>query len=255
MTESLATTLRNTMIQDIQTMLGGNMVGLELDHQTIDLAIKLALDKYRARSSSAVEEAHVFLTILPNINEYTLPEETIDVRQLFRRRMGSGGSDGSSGGMEYDPFDIAFTNIYLLQAGSMGGLLTYNLYNQYLNTAGSMFGAIYDWSWNEASRKLQIFRAPRAQEEILMQVYKYIPDEMLLKNSRSKMWIFDCAVAYTKKMLGEAREKYSQLAGPQGGVSLNGAALKSEAEATLDKLDIQLREWQDGSIPLGIFKG
>jgi GTPase involved in cell partitioning and DNA repair len=37
-------------------------------------------------------------------------------------------------------------------------------------------------------------------------------------------------------MLGQAREKFAQIAGPQGGSSLNGAALKSEAQAEMDKL-------------------
>jgi GTPase involved in cell partitioning and DNA repair len=37
-------------------------------------------------------------------------------------------------------------------------------------------------------------------------------------------------------ILGQAREKFAQIAGPGGGSSLNGAAMKSEAQAEMDKL-------------------
>jgi hypothetical protein len=37
-------------------------------------------------------------------------------------------------------------------------------------------------------------------------------------------------------MLGQAREKFAQIAGPQGGSSLNGAAMKAEAQAEIEKL-------------------
>jgi GTPase involved in cell partitioning and DNA repair len=38
-------------------------------------------------------------------------------------------------------------------------------------------------------------------------------------------------------MLAQAREKFSQIAGPQGGGSLNGSALKAEATAELEALE------------------
>jgi hypothetical protein len=41
-------------------------------------------------------------------------------------------------------------------------------------------------------------------------------------------------------MLGQAREKFAQIAGPGGGSSLNGAAMKSEATADLERLTKEL---------------
>ena len=38
-------------------------------------------------------------------------------------------------------------------------------------------------------------------------------------------------------MLGEARSKFATIAGPQGGTSLNGSDLKSEAQSEMDKLE------------------
>jgi GTPase involved in cell partitioning and DNA repair len=37
-------------------------------------------------------------------------------------------------------------------------------------------------------------------------------------------------------IIGEAREKFSTIAGPQGGGSLNGAAMKAEAKTEMDSL-------------------
>ena len=248
--------LKEQLREDVMALLGGGMQDLDVDPKSITAAINLAFKRYRQKSSNALEEAYTFLTIHPDINEYILPSETIEVREIFRRRMGTGGiGDGSSGGMQFDPFDLAFTNLYLLQAGSQGGLLTFNLYNQYLNTASIMFGGKLDFTWNTVSKKLQIVRMPGDKEEVLLCVYKYINDEVILANTYSNMWMVEASLAYAKQMIGEAREMYGQLAGPQGGIQLNGAAMKAEAAQKLLELDIELRNYADGGTPLGFLKG
>ena len=45
-------------------------------------------------------------------------------------------------------------------------------------------------------------------------------------------------------------EKFGQIAGPQGGGTLNGAAMKSEAKTEMDSLLEQLKMYVDGSQPL-----
>jgi len=37
-------------------------------------------------------------------------------------------------------------------------------------------------------------------------------------------------------IIGEAREKFATIAGPQGGTPLNGSSLKAEAQAEMDRL-------------------
>jgi hypothetical protein len=65
----------------------------------------------------------------------------------------------------------------------------------------------------------------------------------------------DHAYAKAKFMLGEARSKFATIAGPQGGTSLNGDALKSEAQAELDKLEEDLKTYAEGGTPLGFIIG
>ena len=57
-------------------------------------------------------------------------------------------------------------------------------------------------------------------------------------------------VANCKMIIGEAREKFSQIAGPQGGGSLNGAAMKTEAQTIMDAKIEELKMYVDGSQPL-----
>jgi hypothetical protein len=57
-------------------------------------------------------------------------------------------------------------------------------------------------------------------------------------------------VANCKMIIGEAREKFGTIAGPQGGSSLNGTAMKTEAQAQMDALVVQLVNYVDGSQPI-----
>jgi hypothetical protein len=51
-------------------------------------------------------------------------------------------------------------------------------------------------------------------------------------------------------MEGEAREKFQSIAGPNGGTSLNGSAMKSEATQMMKDLEEDLKNYIDGSDPL-----
>jgi hypothetical protein len=51
-------------------------------------------------------------------------------------------------------------------------------------------------------------------------------------------------------LLGQAYSKFSQIAGPQGGASLNGAAMVQEAKDEMTQLMDDLAKYVDGSQPL-----
>ena len=73
-----------------------------------------------------------------------------------------------------------------------------------------------------------------------MYCYNYRPDSELLKDYLAKKWLKDYTLAKCKYMLGEARSKFNQIAGPQGGTTLNGDALKQEAQAEIDRLEAEV---------------
>jgi uncharacterized protein YjbJ (UPF0337 family) len=53
-----------------------------------------------------------------------------------------------------------------------------------------------------------------------------------------------------KMIIGEAREKFGTIAGPQGGSTLNGAAMKAEGKAIMEFCINDLKNYVDGSQPL-----
>ena len=178
-----------------------------------------------------------------------MPKEVIEVRQLFRRSIGSR-TGGGDGGSLFEPFNLAYSNTYLLTSTNMGGLATYYAFASYQKQVGKMFGSDINFTFNKTTKKLTIMQRPRADEELLVWLYNYRPDFNLLVDTYAGQWLREYTLATCKIMLGEAREKFGTIAGPQGGTQLNGAALKSEGKAELETLEQDLINYKDGSTPL-----
>lgn len=220
----------------VHAMLGGGMIDVELDPIHYETALTRALGKLRQKGSGSVEESYIFLDTVIDQNDYILPAEVIEVRQVFRRSIGSRSGMGS-GGTLFEPFNLAYTNTYLLSSSNMGGLATYDFFSQYQELVGRMFGSFIEFKWNATTKKLTLLQRMRAEEQLMLYCYNYRPDTQLLDDYLAKQWIKDYTLATCKYMLGEARSKFATIAGPQGGGSLNGEALKSEAQQELEKLE------------------
>jgi hypothetical protein len=241
-------TAHNDIIEYIRLRLGDQMISVELDAEHYAMAIKQALIRYRQRAERSVEESFAFLDLVPDTQEYYLPKEIVSVRQIFRRGLG-----GLSNSTQFEPFSSGFLNTYMLVAGRVGGLANYEMFVDYQKLTMTMFGGYITFNFNEATKKLVIHRRMPGEysvESVMLWVYNYKPDQVILNDSKSFPWIQDYAYAMAKHMLGEAREKFSTIAGPQGGSTLNGAALKTEAKAEMEQLMKDLGQYVDSSTPL-----
>jgi hypothetical protein len=247
---------RRTAITDyIKLRLADGIVDVELDKEHIDLAINQALVKYRQRASNSQEESYAFLDLLPETQEYILPKEVMAVRYIYRRGIGSVTGTTAS---QFEPFASGYLNTYMLVAGRVGGLVNYELFTQYQELAMRMFGGHMNFTFNPVTKKLVIVRKMPSQgpgfgelsESVLLHLYNYKPDIMLLNDHQTFPWLQEYAYSFAKRILGEAREKFATIAGPQGGTTLNGAALKSEAQTEMDRLEQELKDYVDGSMPL-----
>lgn len=230
---------RQSVYDYCRTMLGDGMIDVELDPIHYETALNRALAVFRQRSDNSVEESMAFLKLEIDKNEYILPKEIQQVRQIFRRSVGSR-TGGGEGGTVFEPFNLAYTNTYLLSSTNMGGLATYELFAGYQEMVGRMFGAFINFTWIPQSRKIIIAQRPRSDEEVMLWVYNTRPDSSIINDTYAGQWIKDYSLANCKIMLGQAREKFAQIAGPQGGSTLNGTALKTEGQADLDRLTIEL---------------
>tara|TARA_B100000424_G_scaffold267383_1_gene260094 strand:+ start:292 stop:1041 length:750 start_codon:yes stop_codon:yes gene_type:complete len=238
----------------VHTMLGGGMVDVELDPVHYETALQKAFTKFRQRSDNSVEESYFFMPTIIDQNEYTLPNEIVEVRRIFRRSIGSR-SGGGDGGTIFEPFNLAYTNAYLLSSSNLGGLATYDMFSQYQELVGRMFGSFIEFKWNTQTKKLTLLQRPRAEENLLMYCYNYRPDENLMNDYLAQQWIKDYTLASCKYMLGEAREKFATIAGPQGGTSLNGQSLKSEAQQEMEKLESDVATQVPGGVGYGFSIG
>ena len=233
-------TPRHTLKKEVQLLLGDQMIEVELDDEHLNLAIKTAIEKIRQRTTGGVEESHVFFTMQPDQNIYTMPEEVVEVEKLFRRGVGA----NSTGGTNFDPFEAAFSNIYLLQAGRTGGLATWDFFAQYQETIGRVFGSEINFIWKPSSHELELIRRPTTEEDVMAKVWMSKPEGYLLTDTYTGPWIREYATAKAKMMLGEARSKFpGGLPGPGGSVLLNGEQMKSEGQAEMEKLEMELQNF------------
>jgi len=239
---------KQELIEYTQLQLGNLMIDVELDPEHYEAAYQRTIGTYRQRAQNAYEECYIFMELITDQNEYILPSEVVQVRQIFRRTFGLATGPFSSA---FDPFSQAQMQVYLLNFNQSGGLATYDFYTQYVELAARMFGGFINFTWNPVTKKLQLIRDPKGTgENVLLWVYQIKPEVQLLSDYQISQWIKDYMVAASKMMVGEAREKFSQIAGPGGGSTLNGTAMKAEAQTQMDSLIEQLKIYVDGSQPL-----
>lgn len=245
---------RQKVFNYVRAMLGDGMIDVELDPIHYETGLSRALDRFRQRSPNAVEESYMFLELKRDTNDYKLPDEVIDVRSIFRRTLGSRSGGGT--GANFEPFNLAYTNTYLLNSTMLGGLATYELFAGYQEMVGKMFGSYIEFQWIPHSHVLRILQRPFSDgETVMLRCYNYKPDYVLINDLYAKQWIKDYALASCKLMLAQAREKFGTITGPQGGTSLNGAALKSEAVSEIEKLDKELETFVSGGTPMSFIIG
>ena len=241
-------TLKQILIDYVKLQLGDQIIDIELDPSHYEAAYQKTIGTYRQRASNAYEESYSFMELVKDVNIYTLPQEIVSVRQIFRRTFGDSTGPFAS---NFDPFAQASLNVYLMNFNVAGGLATYDFYSQYVELAGRMFGAYMNYTFNPVTKKLQLIRDPKGTgENVLLWSYNLKPEFNLLSDYQIQQWIKDYMVAACKLIIGEAREKFGSIAGPQGGGTLNGTAMKAEAQTQMDAKIEELKNYVDASQPL-----
>lgn len=246
---------RQKLIDEVRILLGGGVVRVELKPEAFDLALDMALDRYRQRSANSVEERFAPLELQAGQHTYILPDEVTEVRQIYRRSATGTGATG----VQFDPFSTAFTNSMILNGtlgnGGAGDLVTYELSVQYQELIGKMFGLYMTYQFENVSKKLSVDRNIITNETVLLWIYCHRPEGVLLGDTYARSWLRDWTLARCKVMLGEIRGKFASFAGPQGGTSLNGDALKNEGLAEMERLENEVKTQVDQSMGYGFIIG
>jgi hypothetical protein len=245
--------LKQALFQNIRYRLGDGIIDLELDPQHYEAAYNYAIKVYRQRAQNATAESYTLFTVEKNVDTYTLPSEFINVRSIFRRTVGLETGPSSS---SFDPFSSAILNTYLLNYNYAGGMATYDFYAGYVELAARMFGGYVVYTFDPVTKVLRIVRDPKGSgERILIWADVQRTQEVLLQDPGAGVWIGDWVFAVLKGIIGEAREKFASIAGPGGGTSLNGAAMKAESKQLQQELIEELKRYVDYSQPLTWVQG
>jgi hypothetical protein len=245
--------LKQALFQNVRYRLGDGIIDLELDPQHYEAAYNYAIKVYRQRAQNATAESYTLFTVEKNVDTYTLPSEFINVRSIFRRTVGLETGPSSS---SFDPFSSAILNTYLLNYNYAGGMATYDFYAGYVELAARMFGGYVIYTFDPVTKVLRIVRDPKGSgERILIWADVQRTQEVLLQDPNTGVWIGDWVFATLKGIIGEAREKFASIAGPGGGTSLNGAAMKAESKQLQQELIEELKRYVDGSQPLTWVQG
>jgi hypothetical protein len=252
-TNANLTQLKEALFENLRLRLGGDIIDLELDPDHYEAAYDYAIKLYRQRAQNATVESYTLMRVEKNVEIYTLPTEFINVRALFRRTVGLETGPSST---SFDPFSSAILNTYLLNYNYTGGLATYDFYAGYVELAARMFGGYVTYTFNPVTKALRVVRDFKGSgERILIWADIQRPEVELIQDPGAGVWIGDFILAVLKGIIGEAREKFGSIAGPSGGTSLNGTAMKAESKADQERLLDDLRKYQDYSQPLTWIQG
>lgn len=252
-TNANLTQLKEQMFEIIRLRLGGDIIDLEVDPQHYEAAYNYTITTYRQRAQNSTQESYTLFTVEKNIDTYTLPSEFVNVRCLYRRTIGL---ETGPGATSFDPFSSAILNTYLLNYNVAGGLATYDFYAGYVELAARMFGGYLTYTFDPVSKTLRIVRDFKGSgEKVLIWADIQRPETTLLQDPSIGTWIQDFTLAILKGIMGEAREKFASIAGPNGGTSLNGAAMKAESKELQAQLIDDLKRYVDNSQPLTWIQG
>jgi hypothetical protein len=247
------TQLKEGLFDNLRLRLGGDIIDLELDPDHYEAAYNYTIKLYRQRAQNATVESYTLMRVEKNVEIYTLPSEFINVRALFRRTVGL---ETGPGATAFDPFSSAILNTYLLNYNFTGGLATYDFYAGYVELAARMFGGYVTYTFNPVTKALRVVRDFKGSgERILIWADVQRPEIELLQDPGAGVWIGDYILAVLKGIIGEAREKFGSIAGPGGGTTLNGTAMKAESKADQERLIMELKNYVDYSQPLTWVQG
>lgn len=243
---------RRQMDDIIRRHLGYPVVQVELDKRDVDLAIDIAIEELRRRSSPYFR-GFMKLNVKPGQQRYLLTakhpgyeqpdgsvvgyNKVVEVMGAYRVTSAFM-SSGFGGGV--------FGQVVLQHLYNMGtfDLLSFHLVSEYIEQLEQLFASRVAFNWNEATRTLWLHQAYSRPESMLLDVAVERTEQDLLTDRTTRRWIEKYATAQSKMFLARIRGKYGSLPGAGGGIQLDAADLRQEATEEMEELVSQLDNFQ-----------
>ena len=237
---------RAQMIESIKMQLGYPIVCVELIESHYNIAINNALMELRHRVDSAYNKQYFFMQIQQFQDIYYLndpaggTDKIVDVLKIHRLNM--------LGLVNFAPDNI-YAQQFLNQFYAPG--VSYDLVSIHLISAMSetfelLFAGSVAFNWREARRELQIYRKFGTPEKVLIECSCEKPEQELLQDRWVKQWIAQWARAACMMILAQIRGKYTTMAGPGGGISMNASELMTEGQRLQEDCLRQIMDYEIG---------
>ena len=234
----IGTELREQIKKWILFRLGHPLVKVETTNENLDIAIDEAVRRFSERVGGSeklaifdAQEGTARYNLLDIIPEYIAVREVIyspsKLPAVLLPFLGGITSD------------VTFsTNQVSYFHGTWSSMVDYTLWKIYTEQYYRVVGleGQYDIIGNE------IILAPKPLANV--KVGLIYTSLLLDEDIRRDQWIKEWALSEVKWQLGEVRSKYGSIPGPRGDISLNGDALKSEAQEAQEKLLERLNEYE-----------
>jgi hypothetical protein len=236
---------RLRLIKVLKGQMGYPATCIEINEEQFNIAIDNALETFRQRADNAYAHRYVMFTIMPGQQSYylndprTKTDKIVNIIKIGRANLlGQGQINDPVFGQLFIPNAIANGQV---------DLVSMHLMHQMSETFEKIFAANLMYTWDESSRQLYIHRNVQRPERVVLEVVMERTEQELLLDRWCKQWLQGWALAELKETLGLIRTKYSAVAGPNGGVTLNGDLLMSEARLDFEDLQRQLNDYEVGN--------
>lgn len=233
---------KRSMINVVKQQLGYPVIQVELTTSQMEMAVDNALQELRMKSSASLRRDFFILRGKPGQHEYTLSDKTTGLNRITSIMKITRQRSGPFGGSDNQIFAQRFAQeMWQMSAGF--DLISVEAYAQYTQLVERMFSSDIQFLWNERTRKIRFLQPLRSRELLLLECATEKTEQELLKDRFLANWLQDYTRAECLEMLSRIRGKYSQIPGPNGGVSLNGPELYQQAVDLRTELGKELDDW------------
>ena len=230
---------RRAIIDDCRAELGYPVIDVELTKHQWDICITRALEEARKRGA-AYKRGFYFLDIVPYHQSFILNDKTkgldkiVTIMDITRVQSSFLGAAGQS--------QDVFGQGLLQQLYTIGSfdLISYEIMGQYIEDIGHLFAQGLQYSWDEHSRVLTLFKRFFRNERILMDCAVEMKEQEIIKDRYLRSWVRDYTLTLARYNLAEIRGKYGNLPGASGNISLNASDLRSKADQDQQRLFMEM---------------
>lgn len=239
----------NDFKDEMLTMLGGNLVDVELEDKDYQMALKRAIRVFQQKGNNSYRRVFQPLVVTKSEYTYELPVETPTngkIDTIVKIVKPSGGWNIE------DPFSLAAYNDMFYGIGTGMGCacnttadyMTYELTMQNIEDARRYMAYETQFVHDKFKNTITLLKKPEKDTTWLLDCYV----NLTVEEYSDILWVQSWALSELKIILGTAYRKFQSLAAPTGETSLAGSEYIQEGKDMQEQLLEDILNGVDGEI-------